>query len=571
MSLLRETVKHTNKTVGCTYWVLMVLCMGINAVPTYFLGCVNGDDPQYYIKAYVAMSFLSCFIDNAFRRWTIWISADIMDSVSADGIRKYERMTPDSKNKEPPSEFKDKLDSEQWAVCTMFEWGFSTVANLVVTVVGVAWIFYKENLMDWLMVLIIINSLSQWFIARPLRHEYTKKRRDRTEKNQEIVGRMLLLFERLGAGENVIDLLLDIRKSGVHSDVSTSASWLKISNITTMTNKLPLLMFVMIDMTPIRFFLLISVFEKFSGALSNLSGFANQYQNLDLKHDSYIRALEGKEYIDKAPDNLETPQELKIKKCVVKREKYKLIGPRMTIKRGDKILIRGESGGGKSTFIDALLGRVSGVVFADGQGTPTNYFWQVALFYQKIKETLPSNKVTIRMIMGDETNNEAIEEAMELAGCLEWANKLEPHKPEREIKMTTFSDVVESIFGLFGVKWKSHVVDKDCKKNTNDCSNLYMFDRQINKRISGGEKTRLALAMVLHSMIKKGKKTLVLDEFEQGLDSGIAYEILRGIFERFPDKTIIVVSHLERVEEDFKWNKVIKVEKNGNRAVVSVC
>jgi ABC-type transport system involved in cytochrome bd biosynthesis fused ATPase/permease subunit len=94
-------------------------------------------------------------------------------------------------------------------------------------------------------------------------------------------------------------------------------------------------------------------------------------------------------------------------------------------------------------------------------------------------------------------------------------------------------------------------------ENTNLIDNLnnpndpnYMIkpnplDVDIAERISGGEKTRLALATRIYQMITKpDKHILILDEPEQGSDPEVAVKVIGNIIRMFHDRTIIMISHI---------------------------
>jgi ABC-type multidrug transport system ATPase subunit len=65
--------------------------------------------------------------------------------------------------------------------------------------------------------------------------------------------------------------------------------------------------------------------------------------------------------------------------------------------------------------------------------------------------------------------------------------------------------------------------------------------------MSGGEMTRLAIAIQLFEVITRNKKILIMDEPEQGTDPPIAYQMIRDIVNEFRTSCVIVlISHLER-------------------------
>ena len=53
---------------------------------------------------------------------------------------------------------------------------------------------------------------------------------------------------------------------------------------------------------------------------------------------------------------------------------------------------------------------------------------------------------------------------------------------------------------------------------------------------------------------------LILDEPEQGSDADVGYKIIGNIMSKFPDVTIIVISHLEQIQDKYHWDQWFNVE-----------
>jgi ABC-type transport system involved in cytochrome bd biosynthesis fused ATPase/permease subunit len=180
----------------------------------------------------------------------------------------------------------------------------------------------------------------------------------------------------------------------------------------------------------------------------------------------------------------------------------------------EKYLIRGASGHGKTTFINSLLGKYNGLYCKYGK--PENFFHHYVEMHQNIKEYLPTSKVTIRQLFNNEPDDNVIIEFINLCEISDW---------------------IEYIKDL---------------------------DVFILNRISGGQKTRLAIARQLYILWKMDKAILILDEPEQGSDPEIAYNIIDNIFKKFPEKMIIVISHLELIHIKYKWDNKFRIKKVNN-------
>lgn len=235
------------------------------------------------------------------------------------------------------------------------------------------------------------------------------------------------------------------------------------------------------------------------------------------------------------------PQIIKISKIDIDNI---IIGNPFDIKYNSKILIVGESGSGKTTFVKALLGKIKGIEL--DYGKPENFTHQIIEFFQNIKEKLPTRKITTRQLFDNGTNSQ-ITEALKITNSYEWIMKLTKQEKTRKISKSF-------VYNLFG--WQTsygNVIE--------NCDNIHPFDIEINERHSGGEKTKLALATRIYRLLKDPNiKMLILDEPEQGLDPEIAYKIIQNIFDRFSDKIVIIISHLEKIREKYQWDMEFKIE-----------
>ena len=83
----------------------------------------------------------------------------------------------------------------------------------------------------------------------------------------------------------------------------------------------------------------------------------------------------------------------------------------------------------------------------------------------------------------------------------------------------------------------------DCLSAVGLCARNYI-DRAIDGTLSGGELKRIELAMA----IAKGGEVFLLDEPEAGIDLW-SFEDLVKVFEKLHDKTVIIVSHQQRILE----------------------
>ncbi len=170
-------------------------------------------------------------------------------------------------------------------------------------------------------------------------------------------------------------------------------------------------------------------------------------------------------------------------------------------KKGEKIGIYGDSGSGKSTFLDILSGLIlpqSGEVLVDGKNINLNLkSWQKKISYLSQSTILIDDSIKNNILMGDKENydqnlyNQSI----------------------RDVKLEEFI------------------------KNLKEKDLTAIGER--GTKISGGQKQRIGLARV----ICLNRDILILDESTNAIDEKNEEEILDKIWQNYKDKTIILVSH----------------------------
>lgn len=210
--------------------------------------------------------------------------------------------------------------------------------------------------------------------------------------------------------------------------------------------------------------------------------------------------------------------------------KFKLSTPTgLSIGSTDKILLRGESGIGKTQLVNSLQGLIPGAKFrtklngsesGSGSGSESDYdiigdtvreqldlsehfdspkYYESKWEYmnQQTRETIPSSGLTIRQMLEDETDSDLI------------------------------------------LKLVNIVILQD--KFNQDNLDLPM------EGLSGGERMRLSILYTLWDLAKLNKQVLILDEPEQGLDEDIRVRIIHNILTHI-HKPILVIYHGSKLD-----------------------
>ena len=189
----------------------------------------------------------------------------------------------------------------------------------------------------------------------------------------------------------------------------------------------------------------------------------------------------------------------------------------LQIRRGQRVGVIGESGSGKTTFINIILGLIeptSGSVTIDG----LNLFerkraWQKNLGYVPQEVFLDDDSLKKNIAFGVK------EQDIDLA---------QVHKCLEQSQLKSFVDNlengIETVIGERGSK------------------------------ISGGQKQRIGLARALYN----SPKILVLDEATSALDTQTESEVMKSVYSLDNELTIIIVAH--RLSTLEQVDRLIKLE-----------
>lgn len=190
----------------------------------------------------------------------------------------------------------------------------------------------------------------------------------------------------------------------------------------------------------------------------------------------------------------------------------------LTIRKNDMIGLIGESGAGKSTMVDLLLGFYQpdgGFIEIDGTDIATSMRkWQKQIGYVPQTIYLTDDTIAANIAFGiakDEIDTNALQNAVDIAQLNQFVNEL--------------PDGINSIVGERGV------------------------------RISGGQRQRIGIARALYH----NPEVLILDEATSALDVETEKWVMQAINELQHNKTIIIITHrLSTVEN---CDLVYKLEK----------
>lgn len=171
----------------------------------------------------------------------------------------------------------------------------------------------------------------------------------------------------------------------------------------------------------------------------------------------------------------------------------------ISFRPGEKIALVGASGSGKSTLLKLLGGMLdptSAEAVVDGRTIPLGSISRSSLLLPQEPEVF-SDSVRFNLMMGEDFSNEEIDFVQRICR-------------------------IEQVIAKLPLGWESNLAEKGLN-------------------LSVGEKQRVAMARGL--LRARDKDLLLLDEPTSSLDPKTEKEIFMGIFDSFPEKTVVTACH----------------------------
>jgi len=329
--------------------------------------------------------------------------------------------------------------------------------------------------------MIAINVAWYYMVTSSALKELNDKRKSDRITWKERIGKISLWATRLHNSDTIdVAPLIQLNEQIMLNDEDTTMKRVKSTKLQQLPNQMIYLIISFVVEDISLFPKLFIVFNNFNRALASTSSFFNEWQTMQDDLQKVDDFWAEKTFCEK-------PEQRQLSKTVEK----------ITIKHGDHIRIIGPTGSGKTTFAKGIFGWLSGLSM-DGMSDLLAFNDDIAMMRQNIREITPFEKTTIRQLFYDEKDDAKINDRL----------------------AETNADT-----------WVRTIMKGD-------------LDKLIGNKISGGQKTQICLAITLYKMHKNRSNWLILDEPEQGVDTEQVPDILRKIFEKYSEKTILIITHM---------------------------
>ena len=200
------------------------------------------------------------------------------------------------------------------------------------------------------------------------------------------------------------------------------------------------------------------------------------------------------------------------------KKDYILKNVNLTIKKGETLFVNGDSGSGKTTFINLLIGLIKpldGQIFIDGKKRLENNYNNLKIGYISQNTLLLDDTIKNNIIFGKENSDHLnnFEKAITISGANELSDKI------------NFFDDVD-------------------------------IGEQGNK-ISGGQRQRIAIARSIYF----DPEIYIFDEATNELDEDSEFSIFKKLILSLKDKTFIIISHNKNLSQLCDRTLVIENQK----------
>ena len=483
------------------------------------------------------------------------IKSDVLTEIWRQLLIEYNSLSTDAKSAFTTKELERKIRSSEWGIAYWIEYGFPTIFTILSSVYMCIHVFYLSNLLSLFFGLVVGVSILYVLIKKKIDKRMSELWINNEKQFDKLSSKILLNLPRYAHGSRNIEHIIKLvhEDNRIKNNIEMTRNQQKI--FTGILNQLCLAL-VLICVSPGKILGLLTVIVQFTSTVNNVFGLLNSNIHFEEKWNILRKKFDKYQKIQNDPIQVPFDQPVSVIAYNLSHNGIKLsLKNPLELKIGNKILITGPSGAGKTTFLKGIFGldNKPDVRLSNGL-SPRSYYSNISLMYQSIKEDLQFDSLTLREVFDGTNNEQLVEEVLSIAHVGKWVDRLK----QKVITDKTNNDYVINI-------------DDDVKYNNN--GSWLDIDLSEIGQLSGGEKTRLAIAIQLFELVTQNKKVLILDEPEQGTDPPIAYKVIESIVKKYGDNTLIVIiSHLEKLinpklnidrsNSNIQWSNHVTVENN---------
>lgn len=250
--------------------------------------------------------------------------------------------------------------------------------------------------------------------------------------------------------------------------------------------------------------------------IQQLNIFKSMIPNIERACHEYHTVAAKENYVDVPGFHFDSDINFKnVSFCYLNTKKDALKNVNLIIQKGECIGVVGETGSGKSTLVDVLLGLLKpyeGSVLVDGEFPVNSYQWHQRIGYVPQSIYLTDDTIEANIAFGEEGVDETrLNSSIDAAQLRQFIDQL----PQG----------AQTIVGERGV------------------------------RLSGGERQRIAIARALY----RNPEVLIFDEATSALDNETEARLMETIHAVSQNRTVIMIAH--RLSTLEGCDRIIKIEQ----------
>lgn len=519
------TSKHRNQ------WILSMVvdtCMGV------YISGLSADTNAENIRDMIALGSVLMFFQNQITQWHDYVKEELKyemeENIESSLRERYQRWSFQDRMGEENNTSESKLNNAKQSIWWVYNNLIPNIINSCQSILSFLMICYKLG-HTYMFLCVLIFQVGYNVVFQKKKYSvFFEERNKLREKIIKINTEKKIDMMAFQAGEIPASLIMKHSNSVNHMWYQITMGWRdRVTSSNFVMNGCIVMAYLWLSYTTTNdkilyksFIVLKPAFGMLKSITYTVRNIANCYDKQNTEYNSCMEHWNSKVETP-TPEKLPVPANTVITNVDILRKKGKKVTCKLvrkepfTIHQGDHIYVQGKSGSGKSSLIDAMLGKMQqkdgGVTL--NANKPENFYWAVADYYQQSKEKTCFTCTIAKFFRVDTTN--------------------EHHML-----------LLEECFNLCCI---------------NDLLERFGVDVEMDGGLSGGQKTRLIIAKHLVDLEIENKKILILDEAD-GVDEETFELVLVKIRRKMTSRgvTLFVISHFSSVMKGFDWDQVISIK-----------
>jgi energy-coupling factor transporter ATP-binding protein EcfA2 len=487
---------------------------------------------------------LSIVIRHFVQDYYIQLRFAIMDKWKNIVYAYFNELSYPSRKKTDMHDYKNQVERTGYALINIINWAFPSMIKLGFIFTSCLLTFYFQGKAYFIAMFPVLIGLYYWFRMRFKQEELTlfrKIKKDIEKKIRPSESWILHLFQNR---KRKVNETLEISSPITEAELKYIRGWESISNELCMFAEL--ISGISLYWVSVSFSdLLINkvVFNQLTNSIENIGHITNAIANNLKDFDRFIdwvKSSDVKPMEEQYQINFPLEITTSIKLGDPKKGEFKLKAKHLSIGEHDKILLRGESGIGKTQLVNSLQGLIPGTLFGSKHDSEPNYEPN----YEQDYDFVSPDDLTKLTLM------ESVSKPVNLPNLVNLPN------PENyESKWEYMNQQTRETIPSSGLTIRQMLEDESDDDLILKLIQMVQLESKFNsdnfdipmESLSGGERMRLSILYTLWDMNKRNKQILILDEPEQGLDEDIRVQVIKNIIEKI-DMPILVIYHGSKLD-----------------------